>query len=130
VTGQFLQFGGSLLAILALAWFARRLGLGGETRIHDEAHLHALADEALSGFEPVEVALDHAGQAALARDGAGRVMLLRRHGSHFAARLLGPGARADSDGDTLTVNSGERQFGAVTLVLDNADAWAARLARL
>ena len=43
MSAQALQFGGSLLAILALAWLAHRLGLGGDTRIRDEAHLRELA---------------------------------------------------------------------------------------
>jgi hypothetical protein len=59
--GQMLQFAGSLIAILALAWFARRLDLGGDTRIRDEAHLRELAEEALCGFEPVEIAIDRVG---------------------------------------------------------------------
>ena len=58
MTGQALQFAGSLIAILALAWIARKLGLGGDTRIRDEAHLRELAEEALCGFEPVDIAID------------------------------------------------------------------------
>ena len=36
---QALQFVGSLAAVLALAWFARRLGLGGDPRLRDPAEV-------------------------------------------------------------------------------------------
>jgi len=131
MSAQALQFGGSLLAILALAWLAHRLGLGGDARIRDEAHLRELAEEALCGFEPVAVAIDRAGFAALARDGAGRIMLLRRHGAHFASRLLDSHANARLDRNLLVVGSADKRFGEVTLDLGNdAQAWAASLRRL
>jgi len=131
MTGQLLQFSGSLIAILALAWFARRLGLGGDTRIRNEAHLRALAEQALYGFEPVEIAIDRAGFAALARDAQGRVMLLRRHGSHFASRLLDNHLNVRLDRHLITVGTGEKRFGTITLDLgDQAPAWAASLRRL
>lgn len=131
MSAQALQFGGSLLAILALAWLAHRLGLGGDTRIRDESHLRELAEEALCGFEPVAVAIDRAGFAALARDGAGRIMLLRRHGAHFASRLLDSHANARLDRNLLVVGSADKRFGEVTLDLGNdAQAWAASLRRL
>ena len=131
MSAQALQFGGSLLAILALAWLAHRLGLGGDARIRDEAHLRELAEEALCGFEPVAVAIDRAGFAALARDGAGRIMLLRRHGAHFASRLLDSHANARLDRNLLVVGTADKRFGEVTLDLGNdAQAWAASLRRL
>jgi hypothetical protein len=131
MSAQALQFGGSLLAILALAWLARRLGLGGDARIRDEAHLRELAEEALCGFEPVAVAIDRAGFAALARDGAGRIMLLRRHGAHFASRLLDSHANARLDRNLLVVGTADKRFGEVTLDLGkDAQAWAASLRRL
>lgn len=128
MTGQMLQFAGSLLAILALAWIASKLGLGGDTRIRDEAHLRALAEEALYGFEPVEIAIDRGGIGALARDADGRVMLLRRHGAHFAARLLDNQLHVSLDRNLLAVGTGEKRFGTITLDLgDKAPAWAASL---
>ena len=129
--GELLQFGGSLLAILALAWIALKLGLGGDRRIRDEAELRVLAEEALCGFEPVELAIDRAGLAALARDAEGRVMLLRRHGAHFASRLLDGHANVRLDRHFLIVGTSDRRFGEVTLDLgDDASAWAASLRRL
>lgn len=131
MTGQLLQFGGSLLAVLALAWLAHRLGLGGDARIRDEAHLRELADEALCGFQPVEIAIDRAGMGALARDADGRVMLLRRHGAHFASRLLDTHLHVRLDRHLLEVGTGEARFGRVILDLgDQAPAWAASLRRL
>ena len=61
---QILQIGGSLVAILLLAWIAHRLGLGGDTRIRSEDQARELADEAVSGFEPVDIAIDRAGMRA------------------------------------------------------------------
>jgi hypothetical protein len=131
MNAQLLQFGGSLLAILALAWIAHRLGLGGDARIRDEEQLRALAEEALYGFDPVAVAIDRAGQGALARDAAGRVMLLRRHGAHFAGRLLDNHLHVRLDRHLLEVATGEKRFGKITLDLgEQAAAWAASLRRL
>ncbi|MCL4671626.1 MAG: hypothetical protein KJZ64_01535 [Sphingomonadaceae bacterium] len=126
-----LQFGGSLLAILALAWLAHRLGLGGDTRIADEAHARALADEAMCGFEAVDVVIDRAGMGALLRDAHGRVLLLRRHGTHFASRLLDSYAHARLDRNFLTLATADKRFGSVTLDLgQKAPEWAASLRRL
>lgn len=129
--GLAIQLGGSLVAILALAWIAHRLRLGGDARIRSEDEARALADEALHGFEPVEIAIDKAGMGALCRDGQGRVMLLRRHGSHFAARLLDSHAHARLDRTFLTLATAERRFGSVTFDLgDKAPVWAASLRRI
>jgi len=131
ITGQALQFGGSLLAILALAWVAHRLRLGGDTRVRDEAHLRELAEEALYGFDPVDIAIDRSGMGALARDAQGRVMLLRRHGAHFAGRLLDNHLHVRLDRNLLEVGTGEKRFGKIILDLgDQAAAWAASLRRL
>lgn len=126
-----LKFGGSLVAIVALAWLARRLGLGGDLRIADEDHARALADEAICGFEPVDIAIDRAGMGALLRDARGRVLLLRRHGTHFASRLLDSYAHARLDRNFLTLATTDTRFGSVTLDLgQKAPEWAASLRRL
>ena len=131
MTGKLIQMGASLAAILALAWIALRLGLGGDARIRDEAHLRELADETLHGFDPVEVAIDRAGLAAIARDADGRIMLLRRHGAHFASRMLDGHAHVRLDRNFLVVGTSDRRFGEVTLDLgDAAASWAASLRRL
>lgn len=129
--GFAIQLVGSLLAILALAWLAHRLGLGGDARIRSEEEARLLADEAIHGFEPVEIALDKAGMGALCRDAQGRVLLLRRHGSHWASRLLDSHAHARLDRSFLTLATADRRFGSVTFDLgDKAAIWAASLRRI
>ena len=125
------QLAGSLVAILVLAWIAHRLGLGGDARIRNEEEARALADEAIHGFEPVEIAIDRAGMGALCRDARGRVLLLRRHGSHWASRLLDSHAHARLDQGFLTLATADRRFGSVTFELgDKAPTWAASLRRI
>ena len=122
---------GSLVAILALAGISRWLGLGGDVRIRDEAEARRLADEAVCGFAAVDVALDRAGIGALLRDAQGRQMLLRRHGSRWVGRLLDDGVQARLDRDFLTIGTGEKTFGSVTLQLGAAaQVWAAGLRHL
>jgi hypothetical protein len=128
---QLAQLGTSLVAILALAWFCRKLRLGEDVRIAGEDHARQLAGEAICGFAPSELALDRAGIGALLRDAEGRVMLLRRHGAQFAARLLDSHAYARLDRNLLTIGTGEQTFGTITLDLgDQAQVWASSLRRL
>lgn len=128
---QLLQLGGSIIAILLLWLLAAKLGLGGDVRIRDENHARTLAEDALCGFVPVDLVIDRAGMGALLRDVAGRVMLLRRHGAHFAARLLDGHSFARLDRNFLTIANGEKRFGAFTLDLgDKAQVWASSLRRL
>lgn len=129
--GLVIQLAGSLIAILVLAWIAHRLKLGGDARIRSEDEARALADEALHGFEPVDIAIDKAGMGALCRDAEGRVMLLRRHGSHWASRLLDSHAHARLDRTFLTLATSDRRFGSVTFDLgEKAAIWAASLRRI
>lgn len=122
------KLGGSIAAILFLAWLAGRLKLGGDLRIRDEAHARALADEAICGFEPVAIIIDKAGMGALMKDAQGRHMLIRRHGAAFAARLLDRHSESRLDHGFLTVGTGEKSFGKVTLNLGkDAQYWAAGL---
>lgn len=121
----------SLAAILAIWWIARAMKLGGDVRLRDEDHARELAEEAICGFDPVDVALDRARIGALVRGTDGRVLLLRRHGSHFAARLIADYQGIRLDRQFLTIATRERRFGAVTLDLGpQAQAWAASLRRL
>lgn len=129
--GQALQFAGSLAAILLLAWLARRLGLGGDPRLRDPDDARRLAAEALCGFEAQDVVLDRAGIGALLRDSAGRVMLLRRHGVHWVARLLDSHAGVRLDRSFMTIATRDKTFGAITLDLgDQAQTWASSLRRI
>ena len=128
---QFIQIGGSLVAILAIAWLAKSLNLGGDRRIRSEAEARELADEVESGFEPVDIALDRAGYGALLRDAEGRILLMRRHGTHFAGRLFDRRPSARLDQNLLTIEADDRQFGSVTLDLgQQAQVWAASLRRM
>ena len=128
---QALQFGGSLVAILLLAWLARRLGLGGDPRLRDPDEARRLAGEAVCGFEAQDVVLDRAGIGALLRDSAGRVMLLRRHGVRWAARLLDSHAGVRLDRTFMTIATQDKSFGAVTFDLgDQTQAWASSLRRI
>ncbi|MBA4355266.1 MAG: hypothetical protein C0409_11300 [Novosphingobium sp.] len=126
-----LQLGGSLVAILLLGWLARKLRLGGDPRIAGEDHARALADEAVCGFDAQAIALDRAGIGALLRDSHDRVLLIRQHGSHFAAREITSHAGVRLDGRFLTIATADQRFGKVTLDLgDQAQVWAASLRRL
>ncbi len=121
----------SLVLIIGLYYLARAMQLGGDVRIRDEAHARELADAAISGFAAQDIALDRARIGALLRDAHGRVLVVRRHGSHFAARLLPDHAGVRLDRQFLTLTAGEPRFGAITLELGpEAQAWAASLRRL
>lgn len=126
-----MQVGASLLAILGLGWLARRMGLGGDPRIADEMHARTLADDVIYGFDVQAVALDRARIGALVRDSHDRVMLIRQHGSHFAAREITSHAGIRLDGRFLTITTQDKRFGTITLDLgDQAQVWAASLRRL
>lgn len=125
------KFGASLVSILALAWLARWMGLGGDVRIRNADQARFLANEAIEGFEPVDIALDKAGIGALLRDAHGQQMLLRRHGATWVARLLDANTEARLDHGFLTIGTAEKTFGTVTLHLgEAAGVWAAGLRRL
>jgi hypothetical protein len=126
-----LQAVGSLAAVLLVFLLVRMLGMGSDVRIKDEAEARALAEEARYGFDPVEVALDRARIGALLRGRTGEVMLIRRHGARFAARVLSSHAGARLDRGFLTLSTDDPHFGSITLDLgEKAQVWAASLRRL
>ncbi len=128
---QLAQLGGSIFAVLLVWQLTVRLGLGGDVRIKDERHARELAADALCGFDAVDLVVDRAGIGALLRDTAGRVMLVRRHGAQFAARLLDSHAFTRLDHNFLTIATGETRYGGVTLDLgDKAQIWASSLRHL
>jgi hypothetical protein len=125
------QLGVSLAAVLFMAAIAWWLKLGGDARIRNEEQARMLADQAVCGFRPVAVTLDRAGIGALLRDGEGRQMLLRRNGVHFVGRLLDRNVVARLDRNFLTIGTGERTFGTITLDLGaDAQYWASGLRHL
>lgn len=126
-----LELAAALAAISLLVLLAIAIRLGGDTRIRGEGEARRLAEASLAGFHPVEVGLDRAGIGALLRDEQGRIMLIRRHGVHFAARLLDSHAGSRLDQNFLIVASGERRFGSITLDLGaQAQVWVSHLRRL
>lgn len=121
----------SLVAVLLIAAIARWMKLGGDVRIRDEAEARVLADQSVCGFNPSEVVVDRAGIGALLKDAEGRQMLIRRNGAHFVGRLLDRDVVARLDRNFLTIGTGERTFGKITLDLGkNAQYWAAGLRHL
>ena len=132
MSGEFFKFAGSLLAVSALVFVAWRLRLGNGSVLAGEAEARELADNAICGFDAVELALDTGGKGALLRDSDGRILLLRPHGVHFAARLLDHSSSAHRDGPLLTVSTGEATFTPARLDLgeDNARSWDKRIAAL
>ena len=126
-----IQTGASLLAVLFVAWLVGRMGLGADPRIEDAAHAIRLAEEAEAGFRGTEVARDRAGFAAIVRNAEGRMMLVRAHGNHFAARPVDAATVGRLDKDFLTLTMPEKSFGAVTLQLGkDAGMWASRMREL
>lgn len=125
-----MRFAGSLIAILLLAGLAWWLKLGPQRRLDSDDAAREAAHEALDGFDPVAVARDREGRAALLRDAEGRILLLRQHGSHFAGRLLGKTASARIEDGALIVDSGERRYGTVRLDIAEPEPWRDAIARL
>lgn len=125
-----LQFGGSLIAILALYWLARMLKLGGSPLLRDEEAVREAAGEVEEGFDAVRVSITRDKTAALARDGGGRIMLIRRHGNRFAGRILTRSASVREEVDGLVIDTGEPRFGSVRLLLGDASSWADAINRL
>ncbi len=128
---ELLKFGGSLAAVALLVLAGWKMGLGGDVRLRSEDEARALADAAICGFDATTVGLDRAGIGALLGDASGRVMLIRRHGARFAARLLDSHAHVRLDRNFLTIGTGEATFGRVTLDLGSeAQVWAGRMRHL
>lgn len=119
-----LQTAGSLVAILALAGLAWWLKLGGAPVLDSDDAVQRVAGEIDDGFAPAAIALSQDRTTALARDAAGRIMVIKRHGNRFAGRVLGPGATAWVAGGQLEVVPGEARFGTVFLTIRDAEAWA------
>ena len=121
----------SLAAILSVWGLARWMDLGGDVRIRDADHAAELAGQAMCGFSPEAVSLDRARVGALLRDAQGRVLVLRRHGSHFVGRLLDTHSGVRLDQGNLIIATGDARFGTITLDLGaEAQVWAASLRRL
>jgi hypothetical protein len=110
---QIVQLIGSIVAILALAGFARMLKLG-ESRIGSEDAARRFAEDALAGFEARRALVSGDGSAALVA-GDGTVAVLKRHGAKVAVRRILPPLRVSEAVEGATVETGERLFGPVVL---------------
>ena len=110
---NWVQLGGSLLAVLLLAAVAWWLQLGRDGRIGSPEEAADAADHALPGFRTAEAVVGADGLAALAVDaGAVRLAICKRHGARIAVREVGWGAvRSTPEG--IVVETGERRFGRV-----------------
>lgn len=112
---NWVQLGGSLLAILLLAGVAYWLRLGRDGRIESPEEAADAADHQLSGFVTGGAVVGADGLAALAVDRRGeRVAVVKRHGAHVAVREVGWAAlRSTAQG--VVVETGERRFGRVPI---------------
>ena len=108
---NWLQLGGSVVAIFVLAGIAWALGLG-RASIADDAQAMRDAEDALFGFEAERAVVGSDGRAALVYGTDGKVAVLKMHGAQPAVRLVNAAAvRETADG--LVIDSGERLFGRV-----------------
>jgi len=125
---ELIQLGLSLVAVFFVAWLVGKIGLGADPRIVDADHAIRLAEEAEAGFRGTDVARDRAGFAAIVKNDEGRMMLVRAHGNHYAARPVDASVEGRLDKDFLTLTTPEKTFGAVTLQLGkDAGMWASRM---
>lgn len=118
----------SLVGVLGLALIARLLRLG-EGKIASENDACRIAEEMLAGFEARRAIVSKDGNAALV-GGNGTVAVLKRHGAKVAARRLVPPLAIRDAPEGVTIETGERLFGSVTLMNvfpDDARALAAPL---
>lgn len=127
--GQIAQFGGSLVAILALFAIARWLKLGAPEPIRSVDHAKSLAAETDLAFDAAEIAIDSGERAALLADKRGAIMLMMPHGNRYVGRVLLPGASASVSDGTITIHTGERTHRPTALELgpDQAHAWMQRI---
>jgi len=104
----------SVAGVLGLALLARLLRLG-EGRIASPDDACRIAEEMLAGFVARTAIVSRDGGAALVA-GNGTVAVLKRHGAKVAARRLVPPLRLRDAVEGVTIETGERLFGAVTLI--------------
>ena len=108
------QLAGSIAAVLALAGIARWLRLG-ESRIGSAAEAREIAEQMLAGFVAHGAVVSQDGSAAIVA-GNGAIAVLKRHGAKVAARRLLPPLALGPAIEGVTVKTGERLFGDVTLL--------------
>ncbi len=90
----------------------------GESRIADAATARRMAEDALAGFDARRAIVSTDGNAALVLGGegsVGTVAILKRHGANVAVRRLVLPVAGRRSVEGVTILTGERMFGAVTL---------------
>lgn len=110
---------GSLLVIFAVTALVRWMRLG-EVALENRQQAFDWAERNIPFFTASEAIVSEDGQGALVMDDAGRVVLVKRHGSKFAARLIEQPIDAERDGPIWCIGSGDRQFGRVRMQFDMA----------
>lgn len=120
--------GGSLVAVVVVAWLVGRLGLGRPAPL-DEFQARRVAEETFIGHRFGATTLDRDGRAALVEGADGEIALVRAHGDKWVARLLRSPVTAHLEAECLLVPAGETMFGVTTLTLgaEAAAEWAAKL---
>lgn len=108
---NWVQLGGSIVAILFLAGVAWALGLG-RAEIADEARAMQAAEDALSGFDAISAVVSADKRTAMVRGKDGSVAALKLHGAQIAARRI-DGSRVEESSEGWALDSGERRFGRV-----------------
>lgn len=125
-----LQFLVSLVAILALFALARAMKLGGQPKLTDERSAAFAAGEVEDGYVADRVAIARSGEAALARNAKGQIMVIKRHGNRFAGRILTPAAKVYEEVDIIIIDCGDARFGKVRLSIDDPGIWVDAINRL
>ena len=103
----------SLLGIAGLVLVARLLRLG-ESPIGGPDEACRIAEEMLAGFIARRALVSKDGRVALV-GGNGTIAVLKRHGAHVAARRLVPPIVMYPAVEGVTIETGERMFGSLTL---------------
>ncbi len=119
---NWIVFGASLAAVLALGGVAAWLRLGGtDASFTAPEEAMRAAEEAITGFVALSAALGSDGRAALVFGEGMRVVVLKAHGARSAAReVVWRDVRATHEG--MLVSTGERRFGQVLVAgVDNLD---------
>ena len=109
----------SFAIILAVTALVRGLRLG-EVRLQSRAQACDWAAKNVPFFAPVDAIISEDGQGALVCDAAQQIVLIKRHGSKFAGRLLTRPLDIERKGPIWCVGSGDRQFGWVSMQFDIA----------
>ena len=104
----------SIAGVLGLALVARLLRLG-EGKIASRDDACRIAEELLAGFVARDAIVSKDGSAALVA-GNGTVAVLKRHGAKVAARRLVAPLKMRDAVEGVTIQTGERLFGDVTLI--------------